>query len=616
MIRLIAVLFLLTSTSVLGQLRLEKIKTSQTSNARVEAPIPNQLKLPFWDDFSGGSHLPDTSLWQFGQDVFLNNSLAIGAPSMGVATFDGLNELGQAHNSSATFNGAGDSLVTHPIDLSTIIITQRNTVFLSFFWELKGNGEIPEENDSLSLYFLTIDQNWVQIDINDNRETYSIIGGEENISPGEELFNQVIVPVNRPEYYHQGFRFKFVSHGNLTGAYDTWHLDYVYLNENRSSRDRDIQDRTFGISPSPIFAPYSVIPLKHYIYSDQVYSASKTTINNLEDQPHAVTPVHVLTNLTNGKSISTELAERSIGSLAYDLEVTGASIERSLFDADEDSSILRSTFYATTGDEFLVEDEQVYETVDLRVNDTIQTDILLHDYYAYDDGIADYAIGVNIISGMLAVRYTLTSDSSKVLKAIDINFPYIDPPSEGASMNIIVWKNLEYDVRYAELPYSVINTNRNEFTRIKLPNTFNAPDTFYIGYEQHTEDYIGIGFDKNNLDGSSAIYSNTNREWIQNDRLLGSAMIRPVFDMDTTMIITSVTEPAPTFPDVYPNPSSGNIFLGDLYETVIIRNTAGKTLLTKKNVDQIDLSEFSNGIYVLTRRKGIHQKTSKLLIGK
>jgi hypothetical protein len=49
----------------------------------------------------------------------------------------------------------------------------------------------------------------------------------------------------------------------------------------------------------------------------------------------------------------------------------------------------------------------------------------------------------------------------------------------------------------------------------------------------------------------------------------------------------------------YPNPTQGIVYFSE-YGDVIVRDFVGKVLKTKKNVDQINLSNYANGTYYIT----------------
>ena len=115
------------------------------------------LVLPFVDDFSYNSSNVDNNLWEK-SSVFVNRNYPINPPTIGVATFDGLNQFGLAR----TFNqmdpsAPSDTLMSKPIDLSSF-----NSVYLMFYYQAKGLGDTPEFLDRLVLEFLN-DTVWTEV---------------------------------------------------------------------------------------------------------------------------------------------------------------------------------------------------------------------------------------------------------------------------------------------------------------------------------------------------------------------------------------------------------------------------------------------------------------------
>ncbi|MCK4992592.1 MAG: hypothetical protein KAS29_18970, partial [Bacteroidales bacterium] len=77
------------------------------------------LELPFFDDFSNSSLLPDPGKWS-DAFAFVNNNFSVNPVTNGVATLDALDEVGSIYSdavlSPSTFEA--DSLSSHPINLA------------------------------------------------------------------------------------------------------------------------------------------------------------------------------------------------------------------------------------------------------------------------------------------------------------------------------------------------------------------------------------------------------------------------------------------------------------------------------------------------------------------
>ncbi|MEJ0032628.1 MAG: hypothetical protein WDO15_20745 [Bacteroidota bacterium] len=91
-----------------------------------------------------------------------------------------------------------------------------DSVFLSYQYQIKGLGEIPDDGDRLLVSFLDKDSRWIPVDTINNDGTI-----ETN------LFYTSFVQISDPKYYHSGFQFMFQNFGRKSGPYDAWHLDYI-----------------------------------------------------------------------------------------------------------------------------------------------------------------------------------------------------------------------------------------------------------------------------------------------------------------------------------------------------------------------------------------------------
>ncbi len=111
--------------------------------------VQDTIGLPFFDDFSYDGPYPTNDLW-LTNDVFVNNTLGINPPSIGMATFDGLNAGGTPYGRA----GFSDFLVSTYLDLSPY--NSDDDVYLSFFIQPKGQGDNPEEEDLLILEFKNV----------------------------------------------------------------------------------------------------------------------------------------------------------------------------------------------------------------------------------------------------------------------------------------------------------------------------------------------------------------------------------------------------------------------------------------------------------------------------
>ena len=53
--------------------------------------------------------------------------------------------------------------------------------------------------------------------------------------------------------------------------------------------------------------------------------------------------------------------------------------------------------------------------------------------------------------------------------------------------------------------FQIVNNGRYDFNEIIFSQNIYVKDTIYLGFKQFTEDYIGVGFDKDNPLGQEAM---------------------------------------------------------------------------------------------------------------
>lgn len=156
---------------------------------RVYTESSHTVRLPFKDDFSSG-HINDT-LWSYDNGVYLNNHMGISVPSQGILTFDATNHTYTPYDTTDRDRTLwGDSLVTSYIDLSGE--SPNNNIFLSFYYQAKGQGYMPKIADSLFVFF---------------RNNIGIWEKQVALAPIDtNLFLQEWLEINDPKYLHSEFQ--------------------------------------------------------------------------------------------------------------------------------------------------------------------------------------------------------------------------------------------------------------------------------------------------------------------------------------------------------------------------------------------------------------------------
>jgi len=163
--RISILLFLIACVSTSSFAQLTEVRTTYPNyNSQLNTRTTEDstaIQLPFWDDFSRSEYLPDTSHWVDSDNVTIYSGIGIEAPSVNVATFDGLNSFGNPHSGSDLFEGIGDCLKSRFIDLSGVGIA--DSLYISFYFQ---NG------DRASLYTVLIPK-WVEMSM-PNRQAINL----------------------------------------------------------------------------------------------------------------------------------------------------------------------------------------------------------------------------------------------------------------------------------------------------------------------------------------------------------------------------------------------------------------------------------------------------------
>jgi len=588
----------------------------------------NSQSLPFWDDFSFSQETGSVNdtLWEVGRRVRVNDGLGINPPSVMVATFDGIDSIGKPYSvTDLLAKGFADRLVSRKIRLGEVAEADRGSVYFSFYYQIKGRGELPDQDDNLSLWFLRSDGTWVKV---------FEVGNTSN--PVTDVFNYVILPVSDPAFYHDDFRFRFQNFARLSGPYDMWHVDYVYLNKGRVAGERSMPDRTVSTNLSPFFGTYTSLPVTHFRDTFPGISVKPTIklFGLLENnfQPFRYTSKAQVTQRTGqGTTVEDIVIEDDVPPI--DPETGGAVIIRPFellnltlqqpfpgerIDPAADSVHVKVTFGLNSADDNPLVYLPNYRPINFLRNDTVSTEFFLSDFYSRDDGYAEFGAGLNQAGTQLAAGFDLLKTGSDTLVAVDIYFPQFGDQSN-QSLSLRVWDS-EGEGPFTQLhqqSITVTRTEQNRFSRYPLSLPVPVSGEFFVGWKQNTAAIIPAGFDKNN-DSGSTIWFNTTGEWEQNTQAAGSLMIRPVFGEGSGETITAIRGDARKLP--WPNPSEGRFRLpaGSTGIQVIgITGVHQDFILTEElNSITIELTDMVPGIRVIRWQENGRVHTARLIIGR
>lgn len=614
--------FVLIIQSSFAQLQVRNINRIpeglvEPNQARLRAE-GDTISLPFWDDFSFSTVVPDSRFWESNTGALINGTLGKASPTLNVVSFDGSDLFGNPHDPSSVNSQTVDVLTSKHIDLGSIPTDKWDSVFFSFYWQMGGWAEAPEQRDSLKVDFLDVDGEWNEI------EELRLIGIEENF---HDTFTKAYCQLEE-KYLHGGFQFRFRSSGNSLGPYDTWHIDYVYLNIDRYKENESLEDGAIAGVPTSIFSQYTMIPYDVlFDFPDTIYNPIEVELSNFKKDVHFVEAEVILRDTllntilypqpsTSGNVISafgrstfiadaipsSDLVAAPTDSLYLELEIILNSNDEYFISQITDSGI-----------EFLIDDEYNY-----RLNDTVRTYHEIHNTLAYDDGSAEYAAGLNKNESQLAIFYNLPSEDT--LTSIDIHFPQFSRDEEqpvsptGKRIELSVLKDLSGSPNAVLRSQEFVITGGsilNQFERYTLDLPVILSGGFYISIKQFTNEYIGIGLDNNNLIGTQKLFVNLEDEWTRNVKVEGIVMVRAIFE-DSDFVVANVD----SFENdlkVFPNPVSDELAIHGNFDQYELLDLSGKIL--KSGVDPIlSVYDLRNGIYFLKIRKNESFITRKIVI--
>jgi hypothetical protein len=509
------------------------------------------LSLPFTDDFSGTRVYPDTNKWS-DRAVYVNNSFAVNPPSYNVATFDALNRFGDAYNNTG-FDpyGFADTLTSKPINLS--VSNPADSLYLSFYIQAQGIGlDSLARRDSLVLEFYNQFGVWVRV-----WQT-----GGRRPAP----FEYVLIPLVNPNYFHAGFRFRWMNRVGLSGNLNHWHLDYVRLDRFRSAFDTTYKDIAINNPFRPLLRTYCSMPWKQFKNSPQNEEADSLYIRarNLDNLLTQV--VHQYKAYDKDGNIIAQDSNRlnipANDTALYRLRKIGIPTSLS-----EDSFYRITTVY------------RVFSTFDLnRKNDSLLHRQEFSNYFAYDDGTAESGYGIIGGAGKVALKYKLNKPDT--LRAIRIYFNQAETDVRNKPFTLALWSEIGTNekLRYFQPLNGPVYTDEvNGFATLILDTPqfldgLSYPGgVFYIGWIQTADFILNVGLDVNYatmLGAAAAINPNLSffvgSSW-QPSLIKGAPMMRPVLggQVDDPLSVRQkpVTIRENQLVQVYPNPASEQVTL-------------------------------------------------------
>ena len=571
------------------------------------------LPIPFFDDFSRYS-LPTSNPaipveWQQWSDnaAFINSTFPLNPMTIGVATLDGLQSDGTPYSDTLYFStiteafldwGLTDSLTSLPINLSGL--TPDDSVHLVFHVQGGGLGNAPDEDgilgaegDSLVLEFYSPLQEgqWARV--------WAKEGGED-----ASVFDTIFIAVDDFIYLQDGFRFRFKNYCTQHGALDHWHLDYVLLNDDISPTNFFYDEVAFQYTNNSLLNfGLTSMPWTHYQSSPGLYMR--------DDIVYSQRNLGITSNITSRCTIAYD------GAVLFESD-PDANTQSNGYSSFERTLSLNDFVYNTP----IAEDTATFEVVvaynptDIHPqNDTMRFYQKFTNYYAYDDGSAERAYGLQDGGGKVALRYNTPVDDT--LLGAYIYFAPIQYLASDQSFILQAWDDVsgepgnlltsEFDNFNFSLPH-YYESGPNLFIYYGLTDpVFVSSGNFYIGTLQQSDVSLNFGLDKNtNANATQLLYQlQGSSEWLPSN-ISGSVMIRPVFRSTLSQWVGKDEENASNG-IIFPNPVREmlNVQLPDNYQSCRYRivDLTGKTVLegtsANQNALRISTENLAKGAYII-----------------
>ncbi len=548
------------------------------------AAVNDTLILPFIDDFSKPGIYPDSNLW-LDKNVFINTNYGDLPVTIGVATFDGLNQNGTPHFPTYVIDTVADVLTSKPIDLGAV--AGDTSVWMSFFYQPQGLGDVPETADSLVLQFKDTAGIWSNV---------WALQGKPDTS-----FKRANIHLLDAKYFFRGFQFRFYNIATVNGNRDHWNIDYVILKRFAAPND-SILDNALIYPQTSLLTEFTAMPYSHYkSLGIQIPAAVKTSLNDtIHDINYGGTSYSPQIDISqNGASIfngntGTISSASSNSYVPYAIPLGGFTFP---VQATDSADFLVKSYFTNTG------------APSNRDNDTSYFTQHFHNYYAYDDGTAEVAYGLTGNTD-LALAYKFDVKMRDTLVGMQIYFNPVGVDVTNKLFSLTVWSSIDVTGNSAVKLYSRIdqkpgvNDSINGFKSYTFDTLLivNA-GSIYVGINQsEPATQYGVGLDRN-TDSRGKMFYHLDGYWRQSS-IKGSWMMRPIFGKKIMVIgVDELTTNNFDF-EVFPNPAKNYLTVRLPFQKTVqmqVLDLVGKVLIDKKieGENTISTENLTSGMYLL-----------------
>lgn len=539
------------------------------------------------------AHEVNPNVYWMDVSAYHNYTHAVNPWTLGVVTFDGLDETGYPYAINTAQTGYADYLTSKTINLSGY--SPNDSIYLSFLVQKQGFGDAPEAQDSLVLEFY--DKN-----ADEWNRVWSINGGVQSD------FKVGHLKITNAAYLTNGFKFRFKNYGGLSGMLDEFHLDYVHLRNGSGYQDTLFKDFAFVYNIGSLIEDYTEVPWEHWVNDPtHMNPAVKVSVRNGSNVPennmNGTVTVKFAgategTFIMNGTTLS--------GTLNYLPRTTVASVH------DFSTGYTFSTTPPSATKTFDIIANAGAQFPNLPLNDSSYMKQVFENVYAYDDGSAEAAYGISQVQGRLALKFQ--PYQADTLLGVRMCFVPTVKDLSNKLFLLTVWGDnngvpgavlYQDEFFYPRTP--VYEDGRGVYTDYLLKDT-RLPlgsGAFYVGMRQIDADPLNIGFDKNTPPTGKLFFSlNGGTTW-STSSAPGVPMIRPIIltSDNVNLAVDELVKEEINW-NVYPNPTTGIVNIDwrseNAFPGAVLVDSQGRTLLTVGTEDlRFDLSDAPGGIYFL-----------------
>lgn len=541
------------------------------------------------------AHEVDPGTYWMDVSTYHNYTHAVNPWTLGVVTFDGLDETGYPYAINTTQTGYADYLTSKVINLAGY--TPNDSIYLSFLVQRQGFGDAPEQQDSLVLEFYNQgNDEWDRV--------WAMNGG-----PLSD-FKLGHLRIVNAAYLTNGFRFRFKNYGGLSGMLDEFHLDYVHLRNGSGYQDTLFKDFAFVYNIGSLIDEYTQVPWEHWVNDPtHMNPAVKVSVRNGSNIPENNLNGTVKVNFSGTTEGSFTMVGATLSDgLNYAPRTTVASVH------DFTGGYTFSTTPASTTKTFDIIANAGAQFPNLTLNDSSYMEQVFENVYAYDDGSAEAAYGISQVQARLALKFK--PYQSDTLLGVRMCFvPTVKDMSHKLFL-LTVWGDnngvpgsVLYEDQFFYPRTPIYEDERGVYTdyllkdtRLALPANAGA---FYVGMRQIDADPLNIGFDRNTTPTGKLFFSiNGGTTWNASSTP-GVPMIRPIIltGDNVNLSVDELTREEIDW-NVYPNPTTGVVNIDwrseSAFPGAVLVDSQGRTVLTVGTEEaRFDLSDAPGGIYFL-----------------